>query len=142
MQELENKTIDHVIVTEPDRFYQDAIKILLVDWPPDLVNQAVNALQGSTYRLAIHIFDFNDSNYNWLIDVANQADIVAMNLNSINHIDLIKGYLISKTKTFYFGRLDMNKLFSNYTNDPIGQLLVKLGNKISQMEENERSKRI
>lgn len=137
MQELENKihNNDHVIVTAPDRFYQDAIVILLIDWSPDLVNQAVNALQGSQARLAIHIFDFNDYNYNWLIDVANQADIIAIDLNNINHIDLIKGYLISKSKTFYFGRMDVNKLFSNFTQDPIGELLIKLGNRISQMEE-------
>lgn len=135
MQELENKIDEHVIVTVPDRYYQDAIVILLIDWSADLVNQAINAIQGSEQRLAIHIFDFNDNNYNWLIDVANQADIIGIDLNRINHIDLVKGYLISKPNAFYFGRLDINKLFSNYTNDPIGQLLVRLGNKISQMEE-------
>lgn len=135
MQELENKIDEHVIVTVPDRYYQDAIVILLVDWSADLVNQAINAIQGSQQRLAIHIFNFNDNNYNWLIDVSNQADIVGIDLNRINHIDLIKGHLISKPNTFYFGRLDINKLFSNYTNDPIGQLLIRLGNRISQMEE-------
>ncbi len=135
MQELENKIDEHVIVTVPDRYYQDSIVILLVDWSADLVNQAINSIQGSKQRLAIHIFDFNDNNYNWLIDVANQADIISIDLNRINHIDLIKGYLISKPSTFYFGRLDINKLFSNYTNDPIGQLLIRLGNRISQMEE-------
>lgn len=137
LQELENKVQnnEHVLVTAPDRFYQDAIIILLVDWSADLVSQALNAVQGSKKRLAIHVFDFNDNNFNWLLDVANQADIIALNLGTINHIDLIKGNLISKSKTFYFGRLDINKLFSNHTNDPIGQLLVRLGNTISQMEE-------
>ncbi len=137
MQELKNKTTnnDHVIVTAPDRFYQDALVILLIDWSADLVNQAINALHGSHVRLAIHIFDFNDHNYNWLLDVANQADIISIDLNNINHIDIIKGTLISKSKTFYFGRIDINKLFSNFTQDPIGELLVKLGNRISQMEE-------
>ena len=135
MQELENKTVDHVVVTAPDRFYQDAIIILLVDWPADLVYQAVNAVQGSTARLAIHIFDFNDNNYSWLLDVAKQADIVGIDLTNINHIDLIKGCLISKPNAFYIGRPDINLIFSNHTHDPIGQLLVRLGNKISQMEE-------
>lgn len=137
MQELKNKipNNEHVIVTAPDRFYQDAIVILLVDWPADLVNQAINAVQSSTHRLAIHIFDYNDNNYSWLLDVSNQADIIAIDLDKINHIDLIKGMLISKSKTFYFGRLDINKIFSNFTLDPIGELLVKLGNIISQMEE-------
>lgn len=137
MQELETKELnnnEHVIVTPPDRFYQDAVVILLVDWPADLIDQAFSALKASKNRLAIHIFDYNDHNYTWLLDVANQADIVAININNINHIDLLKGQLISKNKSFYFGRLDMNKIFTNYTDDPIGKLLVAVGENISQME--------
>jgi len=137
LQELNNKITnnDHVIVTAPDRFFQDAIVILLIDWPADLVNQAINAVQGSKHRLAIHIFEFNDNNYNWLLDVANQSDIISISCNSINHVDLMKGYLISKSKSFYFGRVDLQTLFHNHTNDPIGTLLVKIGDRISQMEE-------
>lgn len=137
LQELNNKTTnnEHVVVTPPDRFFQDSITVLLVDWPADLVDQALSAIRGSNVRVAIHIFDYNDSNYLWAIDVANQSDIVAINANSINHIDIIKGYLISKSNSFYFGRLGMNKLFSNFTEDPIGQLLIKIGTIISQMEE-------
>ena len=136
MQELKNKTTnnEHVVVTPPDRFFQDSIVVLLMDWPADLVDQALSAIRGSTSRIAIHIFDFNDSNYLWAIDVANQADIVAINANNVNHIDIIKGHLISKPNAFYFGRLGMNNLFSNFTEDPIGQLLIKIGTKISQME--------
>jgi hypothetical protein len=137
LQELNNKinNDEHVIVTAPDRFFQDSIVLLLVDWPADLIDQALTSIKGSQVRIAIHIFDYNDSDYTWLIDVANQADIIAINLNSINHIDLIKGYLISKSKSYYFGRLGINKIFPNFTNDPIGELLVKIGQKISQMEE-------
>ena len=137
MQELEKKIVnnEHVVVTEPDRFFQNAITILLVDWSADLIDQALNALQASNVRLAFHIFTETDSNYNWLLDVANQADVIAINLNNINHIDLIKGYLLPKSKSFYFGRLGFNKIFSNYTNDPIGHLLIKVGELISQMEE-------
>ena len=137
MQELNNKITnnEHVVVTPPDRFFQDSIVILLMDWPADLVDQALNAISGSNVRIAIHIFDYNDSNYLWAIDVANQSDVVAININNINHIDIIKGCLITKPNTFYFGRLGMSKIFSNFTEDPIGQLLIKIGSKISQMEE-------
>lgn len=137
MQELEIKiqSDEHVIVTAPDRFYQDAITILLVDWSADLINQAINAIHGSKHRLAIHIFDFNDNNYNWLVDVANQADIVSINCTTINHIDLMKGHLLSRSNVFYFGRQDIKQIFYNFSNDPVGTLLIKIGNKISQMEE-------
>lgn len=135
MQELNQKPSDHVVVTAPDRYFQDSIKILLIDWPPDLVDQALRSLERSTVPIAFHIFDFNDSDFKWLIDVANQADVVAMDISNINHIDIIKGYIIARPNAFYFGRLGMNKIFSNYTDDPIGQLLIKVGDKISQMEE-------
>jgi hypothetical protein len=134
LQELKTPDDDHVIVTAPDRFFQDAIVILLVDWPADLIDQAISSIKGSNVRLAIHVFDFNDHDFNWLIDVANQADVISLNLNNINHIDIFKGYLIPKSNAFYFGRLGINKFFTNFTNDPIGTLLVKIGNKISQME--------
>jgi hypothetical protein len=133
--ELKNKTNDHVIVTSPDRFYDDAITVLLVDWSADLVSQALNAIRGSNVRIAIHIFDYNDTNYTWLLDVANQADVIGINLNSANHIDLFKGTLISKSKTFHFGRLDISKIFLNSVKDPIGELLIRIGTLISQMEE-------
>ena len=123
----ESETNDHVVVTQPDRFYDDAITILLVDWPADLVDQALAALRGSKQRLAIHIFDYNDNNYRWLLDVSYQADIIAVNINNINHIDLFKGQLILKTNSFFFGRLDLSSIFTNSTNDPIGKLLVAVG---------------
>lgn len=126
---------DHIVVTEPDRYFQDAIIVLLVDWPPDLLNQAMQAVKGFPKKIAIHIFNYNDYNYNWLIDVSNQSNLIAINLEPINHIDLFKGYIIGKPNTFYFGRLGTNKIFTNFTNDPIGHLLVKLGEQISQMEE-------
>ena len=126
---------DHIVVTEPDRYFQDAVVVLLVDWPPDLLNQAMQAVKGFPKKIAIHIFNYNDYNYNWLIDVANQSNLIAINLEPINHIDLFKGYIIGKSNTFYFGRLGTNKIFTNFTNDPIGHLLVKLGEQISQMEE-------
>jgi hypothetical protein len=137
LQELEitNPKDDHVVVTSPDRFYNDAITVLLVDWSADLVNQALNAIRGSRTRIAIHIFDYNDSNYTWLLDVANQADIIGINLNSSNHIDLFKGVLVSKSKSFHFGRLDVSKIYLNSVNDPIGELLIRIGTLISQMEE-------
>lgn len=136
MQELDNLIInnEHVIVTAPDRFFTEAIVVLLIDWPPDLVDQALKSLQGSKKRIAIHLFNYNDSDYNWVLDVANQADVISINLNTINHMDIIKGYLLPKKNVFYFGRLGFNKLFSNFTDDPIGDLLIRVGTKISQME--------
>lgn len=137
MTELDQTLVpnEHVVVTAPDRFFQDAITILFVDWPPDLIDQALQALKGSNVRIAFHIFDFNDSDYKWLIDVANQADVISVCLSNISHIDIIKGYIIARPETFYFGRLGLHNIFSNYTDDPIGQLLIKVGGKISQMEE-------
>lgn len=135
MLESKIKINEHIIVTPPDRFFNDALCIFLLDWPADLLDQAFNAVSGSSIKLAIHVANYNDNDYKWIMDVANQADLIAINFNNINTIDVFKGHLISKTNVFYFGRPDLQSLFHNHTNDPIGTLLVKVGNLISQMEE-------
>jgi hypothetical protein len=126
---------DHLVVTEPDRYYNEALVILLVDWSPFLLDQALQAIKGSKEKLAIHIFNDNDTNYQWLLDVAYQADVIAINFDSIKNNDVFKGILLRQNKSFYFGRPDLVGLFPNHSEDPIGKLLVLIGDKLSHMEE-------
>jgi hypothetical protein len=126
---------DHLVITEPDRYYNDALKLLLIDWSPFLLDQALQAIKSSKQQLVIHIFNSNDNNYKWLLDVADQADIVGINFDTTHNNDVFKGMLLLRNKSFYFGRLDLKNLFPNHTEDPIGKLLVLIGDKLSQMEE-------
>lgn len=125
---------DHLVITEPDRYHNDALVILLVDWSPFLLDQALQAIKGSKEKLAIHIFNDNDTNYRWLLDVANQADVIGINFDSIKNNDVFKGMLMKMGKSFYFGRPDLNSIFPNHSEDPIGKLLVLIGDKLSHTE--------
>jgi len=125
---------DHLIITEPDRFHNEALVILLIDWSPFLLDQALQAIKGSNQKLAIHLFNDNDSNYQWLLDVANQADIISINFDGNRRVDVFKGMLLRLNKAFYFGRPDLNSIFPNHSEDPIGKLLVLIGDKLSHTE--------
>lgn len=125
---------DHLIITEPDRYYNEALTILLIDWSPFLLEQAIQAIAGSKKKLAIHVFNSNDNNYAWLLDVANQADVISINFDNLRNSDVFKGILLQKPKSFYFGRLDLVKIFANHTDDPVGKLLVLIGDKLSHTE--------
>lgn len=126
---------DHLIITEPDRYFNEALVILLIDWNPHLLDQLSMAVQGSKHKLAIHLFGDNDGNFQWLLDVANQADIIGINFDTVKHSDVIKGILLQRSKSFYFGRSDLRKIYTNYADDPVGKLLVLIGDKLSQTEE-------
>lgn len=130
---------DHLVITEPDRYYNEAIVLLLVDWSPFLLDQALQSIKGCNKKLAIYIFNHNDNNYHWLMDVANQADIIGINFDSTLHNDVFKGIFVQRNNSFYFGRPDLKKIFTNHTDDPIGKLLVLIGDKLHG-ENNERQK--
>ena len=129
---------DHLIITEPDRYYNQAIYVLLIDWPPFLLDQALQAVKSCNEQLAIHIFNSNDTNYQWLMDVAYQAQIIAINFDSTLHNDVFKGIFVQRNNSYYFGRPDLIKIFPNHTDDPVGKLLVLIGDKLSHGGNNER----
>lgn len=125
---------DHLLITSPDRFFGDALTVLFVDWPPALIDQALNSVKASPKRLAIHIYNIEDNNPRWMIDVANQSNIIMINFSQLSQADAFKGYLLPRMTCYYFGRSDLNQIFTNYTDDPIGKLLVLIGEKLKTEE--------
>lgn len=117
---------DHLLVTPPDRYWSDAYSILLVDFEWGLAENIINPLRGSTATLAIHIYTPQDSNPEWLMNVANSCHTVLMDLNQTTNNDILKGQLISKHNVWYTGRQDLKKLWSGYTEDPLTLLLVEI----------------
>lgn len=117
---------EHVLITPPDRYWSDAYSILLVDFEWGLAESIINPLRSSRANLAIHIYTPQDSNIEWLINVANSCDTVLMDLNQTTSNDIIKGYLISKNNVRYTGRKDLKKFWPGYTEDPLALLLVEI----------------
>ena len=122
---------EHLLVTPPDRFYGDAIKILLIDWNPVLLDQLVAALKGCKEKIVIYYFASFDTEFRWIVDVANEVDIVVMDISNNSQLDLIKGHLIGKKQVHYFGRSDVEKMFFNFTKDPISTILIKIAEKLT-----------
>lgn len=121
---------EHLVITEPDRFYGDAVYFLLVDWPPDLLSKALETVTGSPEKLVIYVHPPEDSNFKWLLDTAYQSQFILVNCGHSGQSDIVKGQLLTKPNTYYFGRPDLEKLFLNSTNDPIGTMLTLLSTKL------------
>lgn len=113
----------HLIITSPDRHYGEGMVILLIDWHWKQIEPCISALSSCNDKVVLHLFGAGETDFRWLIDVANQADLIIMNNGVNTQADLIKGSLIPKDKTLYFGRRDLSSIFSGYIEDPIGTLL-------------------
>ena len=127
---------EHLVVTPPDRYWAEGIKILLVDWPADLIETTINMIEGSPNQLIIHLFDSNKDDPQWLLDVSNQVSFIIMNMGAGFTGDVFKGTLITRSNVHYYGREGLEKYFPNYVKDPQGRLLVLIGEYINKMEKN------
>ena len=121
---MDNPTLNHLVITEPDRYYGEAITLLWIDWNWQQIEQCIAALQGSPIKIVIHLFGGNDTDFRWLLNVANQVDAVIVNLGQTSQADPIKGMLVPKDKTHYFGRKDLKDIFPGYIDDPLGTVLA------------------
>lgn len=126
MEKTPNQFDEHVVVTPPDKYWSDSFKILLVDFDWGLAETIVSPLASSPIKLAIHIYRTEDRNYEWLLDTANNVDIVIINLTNTTESDIIKGNLISKEHVWYVGRNELNSIWSRHTDDPLSKLLVAI----------------
>lgn len=120
-------TIDHLVVTTPDRYHGEGPKILWVDWGWGQIESCLNTLRASPLRLIFYTYGPNDSDLRWLLDAAYQADIVILNMEMNSACDPIKGHIISWDKTCYFGRKDLQDIFPGYIDDPTGKMLTWVG---------------
>jgi|SaaInl74LU_5_DNA_1037368.scaffolds.fasta_scaffold00353_13 hypothetical protein len=126
MEKTHNKFNEHVMITPPDKYWSDSFKILLVDFDWGLSESIINPLASSPIKLAIHVYRNEDRDYEWLLDTANNADIVIINLTDTTETDIIKGSLISKEHVWYVGRTELNTIWTRHIDDPLLKLLVAI----------------
>lgn len=131
----DNEQTDHLVITPPDRYHGEGLKVLWIDWGWGQIESCLNILRGSPSKLIFHAYGPNDSDLRWLIDAAHQSDIIIMNMDQPSGADPIKGHLIALDKTFYFGRRDLESIFPGYIDDPQGKMLVWVGEQQSKRNE-------
>lgn len=118
---------DHLLITAPDRYYAEGEKILFVDLQHDQLERMLNALRGSPVKLAFHVFGHNDRDLRWLLDSGYQADKILIDMSHSTAADPIKGHMLAWDKTVYTGRKDLDSIFPGYIEDPLGHMLVWVG---------------
>lgn len=130
-----NTTNEHLIVTAPDRVWDNTFNILLIDFEWGLVETIINPIRSSKLDLAIHIYTPQDNDPLWLFNVASSSHVVVMDLNQSTNNDVLKGHLISKHNVWYTGRSDLSKIWSRHTNDPLATLLIEIEKEQQPQEE-------
>lgn len=128
-------TPDHLVVTPPDRYFGEGIKLLWIDWNWAMTEQCLESMRGSPVKIVTHLFGGNDTNFRWLLDVSNQAELIVANLGQTSQADPFKGSILPLDKTFYFGRKDLAEIFPGYIDDPLGvmlSLVSEMANKRNQ----------
>lgn len=127
------KTTDnHVVVTPPDRYWDNAFNILLIDFDWHLAESIINPLRSSTIDLSIHLYTSNDNDTEWLLNVANACDVVVMDLSQVTNNDIVKGQLISKHNVWYTGRRYFSDIWQGYTEDVLTTLLIEINKQHTQ----------
>ena len=120
--------VDHLVVTPPDRYFGEGIKLLWIDWNWGQIDQCLESMRGSPIKIVTHLFGGNDTDFRWLLDVSNQADLIVMNLGQSSQTDPFKGSFLPLEKAFYYGRKDLSNIFPGYIDDPLGVMLSLVGN--------------
>lgn len=125
---------NHILVTEPDRVHDHAFRLVLVDFEYQLLEAVISPLQGCKTDIIVYAYDQSSYNPQWLIDVANESDLVIIDANITSHNDVFKGYLMPMKKTWYIGRRDLEKLWPRHTNDALGTILTHIQQYINNTE--------
>lgn len=100
-----------------------------------MTEQCLESMRGSPVKLVTHLFGGNDTDFRWLLDVSNQAEVIVVNLGQTSQADPFKGSMLPLDKTFYFGRKDLSGIFPGYIDDPLGVMLAlvsEMANKRNQ----------
>lgn len=117
---------DHLVVTPPDRYWDDGFKLLLVDFDAYLLDQHFAAVTGSPVQVAVHVYMPDDNNPTWLMDVSASVDLVILNLGQSTTNDILKGRILGQSNVWYVGRPDLLKLWTRNTTDPVALMLIEL----------------
>lgn len=98
-----NQMTDVTLITPPDKLFNTAYNILLIN-PSAEVRQGVSdILQKVSKEVNLYLFDDNNSSdIEWLLETMVQSQITILDLdNSGSLVRNFASYIMSNTKTFY-----------------------------------------
>lgn len=125
---------NHLLVTEPDRVYDQGFRILLVDFEPQMIEMLVSTLQGCATDLIIYVYNDSDTNPRWMLDTAKESDIVLVDVNRTTQNDVFKGCVLPMKTAWFIGRSDLAEMWPRHTTDALGTILSAIQQYIEQEE--------
>ena len=99
------------LITPPDSIHDSNKSVLLINFNDELKEGFNNAMTGIDFDLNIYLYDFERMlNEQWLISTVSLVDHIIINTNGLDGHWLL-GYILSKSKTFYFAPDNGNQPF-------------------------------
>ena len=119
------------LITPPDSIHDPNKSVLLINFNDELKEGFNNAMTGIDFDLNIYLYDFERMlNEQWLISTVSLVDHIIINTNGLDGHWLL-GYILSKSKTFYFapdnGKQPFKLLNANriYSFDEANKIFIK-----------------
>ena len=119
------------LITPPDSIHDSNKSVLLINFNDELKEGFNNAMTGIDFDLNIYLYDFERMlNEQWLISTVSLVDHIIINTNGLDGHWLL-GYILSKSKTFYFapdnGKQPFKLLNANriYSFDEANKIFIK-----------------
>ena len=119
------------LITPPDSMHDSNKSVLLINFNDELKEGFNNAMTGIDFDLNIYLYDFERMlNEQWLISTVSLVDHIIINTNGLDGHWLL-GYILSKSKTFYFapdnGKQPFKLLNANriYSFDEANKIFIK-----------------
>lgn len=119
------------LITPPDSIHDSNKSVLLINFNDELKEGFNNAMTGIDFDLNIYLYDFERMlNEQWLISTVSLVDHIIINTEGLDGHWLL-GYILSKSKTFYFapdtGKQPFKLLNANriYSFDEANKIFIK-----------------
>lgn len=90
------------LITPPDKLFNLALSYLLVN-PSNLVKEQFQAiLKNSIDDINVFIYDQNDTDVEWLLSVAQQVDVVVVDIDNCDAVSkMFVSYLLAQPNCHY-----------------------------------------
>ena len=92
-----------LVVTPPDKVYDDSPKVLLINPCDKLKNDISEFLKTVEQNVVVYLYDnVEEHDAEWMLSAINEADMVFYDMDFADQlVRSIDGYIISKNKTYW-----------------------------------------
>ena len=95
-------------MTTPDLDHSNRLKIMLVDFDWEQIEQFTSILDRYPESATLYVYGHTESDHRWCMNAAKQSDAVLVNCNIITSLEMIKGYLLGSNNVSAYGANDQS----------------------------------